>query len=391
MPYKLTWMSNAPWASSGYGVQTKLFVPRLQQAGYAVSVIATYGLHGGVLNWNGVPIYPGGLQSWSMDIMSAHAHDWGSRLLISLFDAWVFEPQFLLGGLKWAPWYPVDMEPIPLAVMRNVAQADVRLVYSRFGERMTHDAGLDCYYIPHGVDANRCTPGDRQAAREKTKLPQDAFIVGMIATNKGVPSRKALPENIRAFAEFKRKRPDAVLYLHTTTGEHGEFEGVNLSEFVAFCGLTPGKDVLFADHYRYLVGFPDEYMTALYQSFDVLNAVSMGEGFGVPILEAQACGIPVIIGDWTSMSELGFSGWRVDKKDTHPWWTPLAGYQFMPRPQAITAALEQAYRHSGAEVQRTRARQGALAYDADRVVADYWLPVLDTIGDKLGLLDDKSA
>ena len=55
---KINWFSNAPWAASGYGVQTKLFAPRLKEAGHEIGITAFYGLEGSVINWNGIQIYP---------------------------------------------------------------------------------------------------------------------------------------------------------------------------------------------------------------------------------------------------------------------------------------------------------------------------------------------
>ncbi len=59
-------------------------------------------------------------------------------------------------------------------------------------------------------------------------------------------------------------------------------------------------------------------MVDAYNAMDVLTNVALGQGFGIPILEAQACGTPVIVGDWTSMSELCFAGWKVAKEEALP-------------------------------------------------------------------------
>jgi glycosyltransferase involved in cell wall biosynthesis len=108
-------------------------------------------------------------------------------------------------------------------------------------------------------------------------------------------------------------------------------------------------------------------------------SVSMGEGFGIPIVEAQSSGCPVIVGGWTSMSELCFSGWKVREREADPYWTPLASYQYTPRIDAIKDRLEQAYQMRGNMDYRSRARDGALAYDADKITEKYWKPVLETI------------
>jgi glycosyltransferase involved in cell wall biosynthesis len=205
----------------------------------------------------------------------------------------------------------------------------------------------------------------------------------MVAANKGNPSRKAFTQQIEAFAAFKKNHSDAIMYIHACTAEHGENGGVNLVEFSRFVGLKPGVDVLFPDQYQNIVGYPDEHMNYLYNAFDVHTLVSTGEGFGIPIIEAQAAGCPVIVGDWTSMSELCFSGWKVAKSDAMPSWTPLGNYQYRARSEAIAEKYEMAYQKKGNVILRSNARTAALDYDADKVYRDYWVPTLQEIHDKL--------
>ena len=79
----------------------------------------------------------------------------------------------------------------------KLAQAWKRIAMSKFGVEETHKAGLDCMYVPHGVDTNVFKPGDKAEARQRLGLPQDKFIVGTVAMNKGNPSRKAVPPRRR--------------------------------------------------------------------------------------------------------------------------------------------------------------------------------------------------
>jgi glycosyltransferase involved in cell wall biosynthesis len=379
---KITWLSNAPWAKTGYGNQTGLFTPRLAAMGHDVAVIAFYGLEGGILGWtanNGksIPVYPKGFHPYGQDIMSAHTRHYGADIMISLMDAWVVQPEMVVAGVKWVPWFPVDMEPLPPLVAKNVRRAWKRIVFSMFGQRMVNDAGMDCYYVPHGVDTRIFKPEALEDARQALGLPIDRYIVGMVAANKGQPSRKAFMPQIEAFAQFVKKHPEAMLYLHTTKGEANENGGANLVEFVRYMGIE--KSVIFCDQYANMLGYPDDYMRQVYSALDVHMLVSMGEGFGIPILEAQACGCPVITGDWTAMSEITFSGWKVHKEDADKWWTPLGAYQWQPRIGAIVDRLESAYRMSGNQDYRERARDGVMKYDADRVAERYWKPTLEGI------------
>jgi len=379
---KILWHSNAPFVATGYGCQTRLFTNRIHDLGHEVTISAFYGLQGGILEWNGMRILPGGGEPYGNDILPRHYGMIGADIAITLIDAWVYHPEQWPAEMRWVPWFPVDMEPLPPAVARPIAAAFERIVYSKFAVKMVNDAGMEAHYVPHGIDTNIFRPFPQAAAREGAHIPLDRFVVGIVGANKGLPSRKAWPEMVCAFAEFHRKHTDAMLYIHTNpTQSNG---GVNLFEMLQQLGLEAGKDVLIGDPYMAQIGgVSDGQMATLYSAFDVHLLASSGEGFGIPIVEAQACGCPVIVGDWTSMGELCFSGWKIPKSETHPFYTPLASYQFYPRVGAIVDALEAAYRMKGNDDYRTRARDGALAYDADKVAEKYWKPVLEKIAERI--------
>lgn len=382
----INWLSNSPWTNTGYGNQTRTFLPRLKALGYNMICTAFYGLEGGILNWDGIPVYPKGRETYGNDIAAAHTrhavgNDIDPCLLISLIDAWVMKPELLqLHGVKWVPWFPVDMEPLPPPVARSIQRAFRRIVFTRFGEKMVNDAGMDAYYVPHGINTEVYAPmpESKNEIREKIGLPKDVFLVGTVAANKGTPSRKSFPEMFAAFAELKKAHDDVVLYVHSTRGEHGENQGLNLPELADTFNLVVGQDVIFPDQYNLLIGYDDHFVAALYNAFDVFLLPSMGEGFGIPIVEAQACGTPVIVGDWTAMSELCLSGWKIPKKDATPFYTPLAAYQYIARVGAITRCLKEAY-HATGDMMSKRAAKKAKYYDADRVTEKYWKPVLAEI------------
>lgn len=374
---KITWLSNAEWANTGYANQTRYTVPRLQALGHDLAIIAFYGLEGGVVRRGDVPTYPRGQHPYGIDVIDAHTMHFnqGKRggVCISLMDSWVIDPAAIKYS-RWVPYFPVDHDPLPTPIKVRVERAWARIVYSRFGERMVNDAGLDCQYVPHMIDTTVYKPTPQAYARQQLGIPQDAFVVGMVAANKGNPSRKCFQQQLQAFAELHRRHPDTWLYLHTSKGLQGGAETVNLPELVEYLGLTDCTQ--FVDQYANFLGLPDEAVALTYSAFDVLTSVSMGEGFGIPIVEAQACERPVVVGDWTAMSELCFAGWKVDRADADALWTPLGAFQFVPRVGAIVDAYEQAYRDAGNLKLRKQARREALAYDAETVTRDYWQPVL---------------
>jgi glycosyltransferase involved in cell wall biosynthesis len=379
---RISWISNSAWSCTGYGQQLKIVVPRLKALGHEQSIQAFYGHQGSPIDWNGVTVYGAHGHAFGMDTVAAHADNFRADCVISNMDAWVVEPAMMLNQ-KWVAWFPIDSEPCPPLVIEKVKQAFHRVVWTEFGKREMDKVGLDYDYIPYGVDLNVFKPGDRVLARETAHMPQDKFIVGMVAMNKGYPPRKAFYQNIEAFKRLHDKHPDTMLYLHTLDGSHPNGETIDLRGFAEGIGLKIGTDVIFADQYSYLIGYPDTAMATLYNCFDVHLLVSMGEGFGMPQLEAQACGTPVICGDWTSMPELCFSGWKVDRKDAEPTYTTQNTYQFTPHVNAIVDKLEQAYQMRGNADYAKRAVDGAKKYSIDRVIEKYWLPVLAKIDAKI--------
>jgi len=156
-------------------------------------------------------------------------------------------------------------------------------------------------------------------------------------------------------------------------------------------GLVVDRDVFFVEQYYYISGMiPHAQMALTYNGMDVLLNVTMKEGFGVPLIEAQAAGTPVITGDWTANAELCFAGWKVPRLCAEVYgrtiyddalYGPLGGYGVMPRVSAIVDALEKAYRVG--DCLSTTARAGALPFDVQAVAERYWRPLLAEIERRL--------
>lgn len=373
---RLMWHSNAPWVNTGYGVQTRLFVPRLRAMGYETAILGYFGLAGGMLNLNGIPIYPMLYQPYGNDVLSAHSAHFGANVLMTLTDTWVLDPNSIVPGLKWVPYYPIDHVTLPETIHRNLSTAFRRIAMSKFGQKLVMESGLSSYYIPHAVDTTIFKPMDKLEARKMLNWPSDRFIVGMVAMNKGNPSRKSFVEIITAFNNFRKVKTDAMLYLHTAICENGENNGVNLVALCRQLGLEIGKHVIFADQYILSLGVPEQVMATMYSALDVHILVSKGEGFGIPILESQACGCPVIVGDWTAMSELCFSGHLIDKSDADPEYTGLNAYQMKPRIRPIEIAIHAEYNKPSS---RVTAARGASEYDVNIVTEKYWKPIMEEI------------
>jgi glycosyltransferase involved in cell wall biosynthesis len=207
-------------------------------------------------------------------------------------------------------------------------------------------------------------------------LPEDAFIVGMVAANKGVsPPRKAFPQVLQAFAKLREKHEDAYLYLHSDITSP---QGMAIGRLAEQLGI-PDEAVKSTTPLQLELGVPDAQMAELYSAFDVLANPSYGEGFGVPIIEAQSCGTRAIVTDCTAMRELcGPGSWLVPGE---PWYDAQQNaFLTCPSVDGILEAMREAYASRG-DGPDLEARRFALDYDADVVTKRYWRPALVELGD----------
>jgi glycosyltransferase involved in cell wall biosynthesis len=388
-PMRILWQSNAPFSATGYGVQTAQVVERLQADGHEVAIACNFGLQGSETNWNGVHLYPCGVAQYSDDILCAHWQHWssGSRLpscVITLFDVWALTNPSIDQINRIGAWVPIDHQPAPPEVLKWLRKSNVLpIAMSQFGSRMLDLEKIDHVYAPHAFDGRvfKPTPTFNDAAgkplrgRDLMRIDDpNAFVVMMNSANKGrTPPRKAWGENLLAFAIFAQNRPDAILYLHTD--ESAALGGVNLRRLLAAVGLHE-KQVRIVDQYLYRMNMPQKALAALYTDADVLLATSAGEGFGVPVIEAQACGTPVIVSNFSAQPELVGDGWVVDGQPL--WDANQDSWFFTPHVHHIVQALEDAYAR-----ERGATSEDALAfakdYEADAVYAKHWRPIMQRL------------
>jgi glycosyltransferase involved in cell wall biosynthesis len=394
--------SNAPWQATGYGKQTALLIPRLLADGHEVVVSCMSGLDGGEILWDvpgqfedgsascvidshpkQVRCLPRGQFSFGVDTLPAYMQDESPDLTLLIMDCRMLGPvadQLASLPGKLAAWVPSDTSPLsrPELAFLNVSKA-VPIAMTRFAEKLMFTEGLAPSYIPHMVDTQAFSPevsgnGDPNTEREDMGIPSDAFVVGLVAANHDAV-RKGFPEQFEAFRRFHRNNLRARLVVHTVGRTD---RGHDLYQMAADIGLNQDA-VSFAPPIPQLTGrIDDAHMARLYRSFDVLSLCSYGEGFGVPLIEAQACGTPVIATDFGAMAELGQLGFLVDGD---PYWNPVhKSWWARPSIQMIADGLMYyAKSDGGSSAYRHRVREFALNYDADNVYQGAWRPLLERL------------
>ena len=366
---RILWQSVSPFCPSGYGTMTSVWVPYLKKMGHEVAIFAYYGVAGSKLDWGDIVIYPNNDHDYGVNQHYIYYEDFKADILISLTDVWVL--QGLDPRVKWFPWMPIDHDPIPPAVLNSLRQiAFVKAIaMSKFGLAELQKHGIPAYYIPLSVNTQLFTPREdlRQQSRKLAGW-EDKFVIGTVAVN---CPRKNFDTAMLAVKQFATKHNDVIYYMHTKPMDS---QGINL---VALREALDIKDItLFPPPTQMEIGIPREIMVQMYNSLDVFLLPSKGEGFCLPVMEAQACGIPVLISDNTALTESLGGGWLLKEKRLE--WTGQHSWNFNCSVDEIVEYLEQAYKakkDGSIDEIKAKARAKALEYSEDKVLS-YWPPVL---------------
>ena len=367
--------SNSPWSSSGYGQQMAEFLPLIAAEGYPTAVCSFYGLEGGKLFLDGVLHYPKINHVYGSDALVLHAQDFKADVVFTLQDQWVLHPNDLQQVNRFIPITPVDHNPIPNAVLEKMKFAYRIVTYAKFGQKELQRKGFMSTYIPHTVNTEVFKPLNKAERKKASGLPENAFVLGMVAANKDNPPRKSFQEVLDAFKLFLEKVPEALLYIHTNPDNPGGFP---IKEYGKFIGVL--DKLLFPDTYQMTFNTSKEQMNLVYNAMDVLLSPSFSEGFGVPIIEAQAAGVPVIVNNWTSMPELvkaGVTGEVCDVATKR--FTALGSYAGIPSVESIYDCLMKIYNADRVKMGEA-ARQFMLEeYDTKVVFERHWKPFLEKL------------
>jgi glycosyltransferase involved in cell wall biosynthesis len=160
------------------------------------------------------------------------------------------------------------------------------LMLAGFGNDKVH-------VVPHGVDPDRfwyAREHEKKELRKHFNLPQHAFIflnIGAMTWNKGVI------ELLRAFAIHKKSHPDSYLLLKGADYLFGNFFDRAVREALRLNPSdVPGalESVLYSKE-----NLSNDELASLYRASDAYVSPYLAEAFNLPVLEAIASGLPVII------------------------------------------------------------------------------------------------
>ena len=148
--------------------------------------------------------------------------------------------------------------------------------------------------IYHGVDRTHFYPVDRRLFLQQFGLPEDRRYMLYVGSEQ---PRKNVSAIVRTFIRAQKEFPDLTFLK---VGKPDEVKGHPVRREI----LGQLSSAGLGDRAVFIDSVPDDMLCAAYSAADVFLFPSFYEGFGMPVLEAMACGTPVVASNATSIPEV---------------------------------------------------------------------------------------
>lgn len=317
---KLLVVADAPTVSTGFAQVTRNLCSRWRP--YFKEPIDIWGV-----NFSGFPhdlpyrIYPAGYQDWnSTDKLSQLLN----RILAGdythifiLCDAHMLSlgnfPQVLRQicdqkKIHLTHYFPVDA-PLEKKWLELASQADCAVTYTEFGRQECNRVrpGFKPDVLGHGVDRSVYFPReDRMSIRQhllKGWVKDDEYLIVNVNRNE---RRKAPHHSLQIIKRLRHVHhiPGVKLLLHMPN--LNEIEGTELEAVANQLGLTYEKHWKHSDDMFHHGNsrLPEDGLNELYNAADMVLSTSLGEGWGLSLIEGSAAGCRIACPDHTSCGEI---------------------------------------------------------------------------------------
>jgi len=263
--------------------------------------------------------------------------DFKPDIVLTYRDPWMdmfISKSPLLPYFHWV-WMPtVDSDPQKQSWIEGFAKTDAILCYSEFGVKtLEKDAGhllnvVGC--ASPGIDPKIYKPYDKKQIREELGLDPNVNIIGTVMRNQ---KRKLFPELIKSFSKFLKVAPPEIkdntyLLLHTSypekmgwnLGYHISEEEVGGKVLATYVCKTCKRWRIdfFRDSLNYCphcktiscvmpsvgMGLEVPDLVKVYNAMDLYVQYAICEGFGMPQVEATACGVPIASSNYSAMEDV---------------------------------------------------------------------------------------
>lgn len=274
-------------------------------------------------------------------------------IIHALFRNQQFDPDKVL--LQYRPilaYIPVDGINLPSSWTTVLPRVTNVVAMSEFGQKAYTPSQL----IYHGIDQELWWPIWEKPKTTstgitcKTKadckrafgLDTDKFLVGRVDTNS---ARKDYPALVKALWPLMKGNWDIEAWFHceqATPTDNG----------VRFAAMFSREETIKPERFHFpglhnsFEGWLQQDMNVLLSAFDIFVSTSRGEGFGLNLAEAAACGVPIVAQNVSAIPEVvGPGGILLEPKDTFT--VPSGEDIWLPDIPAFTEAIYRLYQSKG--------------------------------------------
>jgi glycosyltransferase involved in cell wall biosynthesis len=349
---RILWCGEASYLKTGYAIYAKEVLTRLYKTGkYKIAEMGCYSAHThpeiASIPWRFYPTLPineeenhtyasnqsNQFGKWRFDDICL---DFRPDVVIDIRDWWMMEYQqhaAFRRFYKWAIMPTVDSFPQQEQYISTFMDADAVFTYSEFGKEVLEEESNNHIKIigtpSPGADFDILKPvANKSQHRSQYGFHEDVNIIGTVMRNQ---RRKLYPNLIKSFRDMLDNNPElrknTFLYLHTSypdlgwdlpyfirkykMGNHaimtykcrscGNFFPSFYQGPVAPCDKCGSHNATMPNT---TYGVTSEELGKIINWFDLYVQYSICEGFGMPQVEAAACGVPVLTVDYSAMESV---------------------------------------------------------------------------------------
>lgn len=222
----------------------------------------------------------------------------------------------------------IDAEPQNKSWLNFHSKADAVLSYTQWGIDLMNNSGFKINTIgaTPPIAPNEYVPLNKNAVKKEFGF-EDKIVIGMVGRNQ---RRKLFPDLFSSFSAFLNKtgRTDTVLYIHTKYPDRGwnldeEILKYDIANKVYLTYVCRNCGLVKPSLYKGVSGFCDgcgtsnscvtansdsgisnSDMVKVFNSMDLYVQWHTNEGYGIPLMEALACGVPITGVDYSAVSEI---------------------------------------------------------------------------------------